>query len=138
LSAPTAGELQGDPTVRHVLDQAWKDSLPDDPARRHEEGGWIYMDIATGEIAVRRQVPGRQASIDLSRPPLLPGSVMVGKFHTHPNPASDGWALGPSRRDLQVDSRHGVPDLIRAEDGVHVSGPESRRGGLDGGPGFPP
>jgi len=138
LSAPTAGELQSDPTVRHALDQAWKDSLPDDSARRHEEGGWIYMDFATGEIAVRRQVAGRQASIDLSRPPLLPGSIVVGKFHTHPNPSSDGWALGPSRRDRQVDARHGVPDLIRAEDGVHVSGPDSRRGGLAGGPGFPP
>lgn len=136
-SAPTAGELQSHPSVRHALEQAWRDSLPNDPARRHEEGGWIYLDTTTGEIAIRRQSAGRQASIDLSRPPLLPGFVVVGKFHTHPNPALEGWATGPSRGDLKVDALHGVPDLIRAEDGVHVSGPDSRRGGLAHGPGFP-
>lgn len=138
LSAPTAGELQSHPLVQRSLEQAWQDSLSDDPARRHEEGGWIYMDTTTGEIAVRRQTAGKQASIDLSRPPLLPGSVVVGKFHTHPNPSLEGWAPGPSRRDMQVDALHGVPDLIRADDGVHVSGPNSRRGGLAHGPGFPP
>ena len=47
------------------------------------------MDIMTGEISVRRQVAGRQASIDLSRPPILPSSVVVGKFHTHPNPSRE-------------------------------------------------
>lgn len=138
LSAPTAAELLRHPVVRRALSLAWEDSEPDDPARRHEEGGWIYMDAAAGEISVRRQTPGRQASIDLSRPPILPGSVVVGKFHTHPNPTSEGWSSGPSRGDLKVDALHGVPDLIRADDGVHVSGPESRRGGLTGGPGFPP
>jgi hypothetical protein len=138
LSAPTAEELQSHPAVQHALEQAWEDSLPEDPARRHEEGGWIYMDTTSGEISIRRQTAGRQASIDLSHPPLLPGSVVVGKFHTHPNPSSEGWAPGPSRRDLQVDALHGVPDLIRADDGVHVSGPDSRRGGLSHGPGFPP
>ncbi|HSS48963.1 MAG TPA: hypothetical protein VLX28_08450, partial [Thermoanaerobaculia bacterium] len=122
-----------DPTVQRALDQAWKDSQPDDPSRRHEEGGWIYMNTTTGEISIRHQMAGRQASIDLSRPPNIPGSVVVGKFHTHPNPSSEGWALGPSRRDLQVDALHGVPDLIRAEDRIHVSGPDSRRGGLVGG-----
>jgi hypothetical protein len=138
LSAPTAAELQDHPMVRDALEQAWRDSLPNDPARRHEEGGWIYMDTTTGEIVVRRQEAGRQASIDLSRPPIFPGSVVVGKFHTHPNPSSEGWAPGPSRGDLKVDALHGVPDLIRADDGVHVSGPSTRRGGLAGGPGFPP
>jgi len=96
------------------------------------------MDIATGEITVRRQSEGRQASIDLSSPSILPGFIIVGKFHTHPNPSSEGWAPGPSRRDLKVDAIHGVPDLIRADNGVYVSGPHTRRGGLAGGPGFPP
>lgn len=96
------------------------------------------MGVTSGEIAVRRQAAGRQASIDLSSPPILPGFIVVGKFHTHPNPTSEGWAPGPSRRDLKVDAIHGVPDLIRADNGVHVSGPDARRGGLSGGPGFPP
>jgi hypothetical protein len=32
----------------------------------------------------------------------------------------------------------GVPCLIRADDGDHTTGPASRRGGLAGGPGYPP
>lgn len=96
------------------------------------------MDMATGDIAIRRQAVGGQASIDLSSPPILPGFIVVGKFHTHPNPSSEGWTPGPSRRDLKVDAIHGVPDLIRADNGVYVSGPDSRRGGPAGGPGFPP
>jgi hypothetical protein len=95
------------------------------------------MNSESGEIAVRRQSAGQQASIDLSRPPILPGFVVVGKFHTHPNPSSEGWHPGPSRGDLKVDVLHGVPDLIRADDGIYVSGPDRRRGGLMGEPGFP-
>jgi hypothetical protein len=135
---PTANELQTNPAVQNAMAQAWQDSLPNDPATRHEEGGWIYMDTTTGAISVRRQTPGQRAGIDLSQPPAVPGSVVVGKFHTHPNPTSEGWDPGPSGQDTTVDARHGVPDLIQADDGVHVSGPNSRRGGLGGGSGFPP
>ncbi len=136
--APTAAELENDPTVHAALEQAWTDSQPNNAANRHEEGGWIYMDTSTGDITVERAPAGAQAGIDLSRPPHVPGSVVVGKFHTHPNPTSEGWDPGPSDPgDVQVDARHGVPDLIRADDGVHHSGPDSRRGGLAGGPGFP-
>jgi len=123
--------------IQRALEEAWWESEPHDPGRRHEEGGWIYMDLATGEIVVRRQASGRQASIDLSQPPLLQGCVVVGKFHTHPNPSGEGWAPGPSRGDLRIDAIHGVPDLIRADDGIHVSGPDCRRGGLAGPGGFP-
>jgi hypothetical protein len=96
------------------------------------------MNLTSGEITVRRQAAGQQASIDLSNPPVLGGFIIVGKFHTHPNPSSEGWTPGPSRRDLRVDAIHGVPDLIRADTGVYVSGPDTRRGGLTGDPGFPP
>ena len=75
--------------------------------------------------------------IDLQNPPIIVGSVVVGKFHTHPNPTAEGWEGGPSASDLQIDALHGVPDLIRADDGVYVSGPNHRRGGLVGDPGFP-
>jgi hypothetical protein len=37
----------------------------------------------------------------------------------------------------RVDALHGVPDLIRADDGIHLSGPDSRRDGLTGDGGFP-
>jgi len=65
------------------------------------------------------------------------GHIVVGVFHTHPNPSGEGWEPGPSEADCYADERDGVPDLIRADNGIHVSGPESRRGGLGGGPGFP-
>ena len=134
---PTASELLGDRTVVQALDQAWTDSRPEDSQQRHEEGGWIYVNISTGEITTRRASPGMQTAIDLNDPPQLDGCVVVGKFHTHPNPTSQGWNPRPSPADTSVDERHGVPDLIRADDGIYLSGPESRRGGLAGDLGYP-
>ena len=125
MEAPGAAELLSHPAVRQALQQAWTDSLADLPDQRLEEGGWIYRDTATGEILAWRASPGATASL------------VVGKFHTHPNPTSEGWEPGPSPADIAVDAIHGVPDLIRADDGVHVSGPDQRRGGLAGAPGYP-
>ena len=135
---PTAAELLSDPVVQAALDQAWLESRPHDAVHRHEEGGWIYMDTTTGQITTRRAVAGIRAEIDLDNPGSVAGAVVVGAFHTHPNPAAEGWVTGPSQSDQIIDARNGVPDLIRAEDGVHVSGPMSRRGGLTGEPGYPP
>jgi len=126
------------PVVQQALDQAWYDSRVDEPLRRHEEGGWIYMDTQTGQLTIERSQIFFSAAIDLSSPPIVNGSVVVGKFHTHPHPTADGWNPGPSSADQAIDARHGVPDLIRADDGIHLSGPLSRRGGPGGGPGFPP
>ena len=134
MQAPTATELLNHPTVRQAIEEAWKDSLPQDANRRHEEGGWIYLD-ASGELVVRRAAAGFQAELSLDNPPEIPGAVLVGIFHTHPNPTAEGWYGGPSEADRRADERDGVPDLIRADDATYVSGPESRRGGLSGGPG---
>ena len=136
--APTATELLADPIVQAALAQAWVDSLPHDPLGRHEEGGWVYMDVATGVISVRRAQRVDEATIYLSNPLLVAGSVVVATFHTHPNPSSEGWNPGPSGSDEISASFLGVPCLIRADDGTHTTGPASRRGGLSGGPGFPP
>lgn len=135
--APTASELLTDSTVMRALEEAWDDSQVDDRRHRHEEGGWIYVQVATGEMMTRRAPVGRQIAIDLTRPPVLVGWVVVGKFHTHPNPSSEGWNPGPSDSDRARDECHGVPDLIRADDGIHLSGPECRRGGLAGERGYP-
>jgi hypothetical protein len=135
--APSAAELAANPVVRDAIEAAWTDSLPGDPALRHEEGGWIYLNPTTNQITVVRAPPGRQAAINLNNPPEVTGSVVVGKFHTHPNPTAEGWDPGPSAGDTMVDAIHGVPDLIRADDGVHHSGPDRRRGGLTGNPGYP-
>lgn len=135
--APTAAELQANTVVQAALTAAWTDSLPDDPAQRHEEGGWIYQNLTTGEIEIRRAARGQQSVINLANPPELAGFVVVGKFHTHPNPTAEGWDPGPSPRDVHVDAIHGVPDLIQSDSGVFHSGPDRRRGGLGGNPGYP-
>src|SRR5436190_1137048 len=96
---PTADELLADRTVLQELADAWHDSVPRDPISRHEEGGWIYMDTSTGQVATRRAPHGSTAQIDLGGPPLLRGCVVVGTFHTHPNPSSQGWRPGPSTTD---------------------------------------
>jgi hypothetical protein len=135
--APSAAELEANPVVRDAIEAAWVDSLHDDPALRHEEGGWVYRDPTTNQTTVVRARPGRQAAIDLNNPPEIVGAVVVGKFHTHPNPTAEGWDPGPSAGDTMVDAIHGVPDLIRADDGIYYSGPDRRRGGMTGNPGYP-
>ena len=135
---PTAAELQSNPVVQRAMEQAWNDSQPNDATHRHEEGGWIYMDTATGAISVRRTPAGSRAGLSFANPPEVPGSTVVGTFHTHPNPTSEGWEPGPSETDIQNSANTGVPWLIRADDGTHTTGPDSRRGGLGGGAGFPP
>jgi hypothetical protein len=138
MPAPTAADLLCETVVQQALEQAWNDSLPEDPDRRHEEGGWIYMEITSAVVVVRRAAAGAQATLDLSAPPAVPGAVVVATFHTHPNPSGEGWEPGPSAADTQSAWLFGVPCLIRADDGVHTTGPASRRGGLTGGPGYPP
>jgi hypothetical protein len=95
------------------------------------------MNAASGTIAVRRAPAGAQASLDLSSPPVVTGSVVVATFHTHPNPSADGWEAGPSAADTQSAWLLGVPCIIRADDGTHTTGPPSRRGGLTGDSGYP-
>jgi hypothetical protein len=137
MQAPTAADLIYDLVVQQALEQAWNDSLPGDPDQRHEEGGWIYMDNTTGIVVVRRAPAGAQTTLDLSTPPVVPDGV-VATFHTHPNPSAEEWEPGPSAADTQSAWLFSVPCLIRADDGIHTTGPASRRGGLTGGPGYPP
>jgi hypothetical protein len=134
---PTVSDLLAHPNVIQALAEAWTDSEVEDPANRHEEGGWVYLDLSTGDILTRRASRGTRSRLSLTNPPLLSNHVIVGTFHTHPNPASEGWLIGPSSQDEQAATYSGVPWLIRAEDGVHWTGPASRRDGLAGGPGFP-
>jgi hypothetical protein len=136
-AAPTVAEMASNAAVLAALDGAWADSALGDPLTRHEEGGWIYFDPATATYHVRRAAAGGTADLDLADPPLIPGAFVVGTFHTHPNPASEGWQTGPSDSDTNSAWLLGVPCIIRAEDGVHTTGPDSRRGGLSGNPGFP-
>jgi hypothetical protein len=135
--APTAIELANDPVVRTEIELAWTDSDVIDASARHEEGGWIYLDTTTGALTTRRAETGGQANLTLGDPPVVDGAIVVGTFHTHPNPSAEGWNPGPSLVDEEFHQEAGVPGLIRADDGIHATGPESRRGGLAGDPGFP-
>lgn len=137
VQAPIVTELLNDSTILQALEQAWVDSLPADAAQRHEEGGWIYSDVNTGATSVKRALAGTQATLDLTSPPILVGSVVVATFHTHPNPSAEGWYSGPSIDDTRSAWILGVPCLIRADDGIYTTGPDSRRGGLHGQPGYP-
>jgi hypothetical protein len=138
MQAPTAAELLNEPVVQQALDDAWQDSLPADPARRHEEGGWIFMNPTTREVLSCRAPAGEQSLLDVSAPPVVAGAVVVATFHTHPNPSAEGWDPGPSSADTQSAWIFGVPCLIRADDGIYTTGPISRRGGLGSGLGYPP
>lgn len=138
MLAPTIAQLLNEPIVVQALEDAWQDSMSNDPAFRHEEGGWIYAANATGDLVVRRARAGQGSMIDLNLPPIVTGAVVVATFHTHPNPSADGWDPGPSPGDTQSALILGVPCLIRADNGVQSTGPNSRRGGMAGGPGFPP
>lgn len=138
MAAPTITELLNNAIVQRALDEAWTDSLPNDPNQRHEEGGWIFLDTLTGEILARQAPSGGQTDLDLAGPPVIQGAVVVATFHTHPNPKAEGWDPGPSPGDTQSAWILGVPCIIKAEDGIYTTGPDVRRGGLAGGPGFPP
>ena len=70
--APTAAELLANTEVLGALAAAWADSLVDDPINRHEEGGWIYLDLSTGEIQTRRAPRGTRSRLSLADPPCYP------------------------------------------------------------------
>jgi hypothetical protein len=88
------------------MKKAWDDSQANDPANRHEEGGYIVKN-ADGSFGVERWPRGAGASIT---PPArgadgkYNGKEVVGEFHTHPNPNVDEngrhWKEGPSPGDL--------------------------------------
>jgi hypothetical protein len=137
MQAPSADELLKEVKLLAALEEAWNDSVANDPQRRHEEGGWIYFNATSGDLEIRRATPGSKAAIDLNDPPVVAGAVVVATFHTHPNPSAEGWNPGPSPGDTRSAWILGVPCIIRAEDGIHTTGPERRRGGLSSGPGFP-
>lgn len=135
--APTVDEIVAASIFAAELEAAWVDSLPADPARRHEEGGWVYYSATEPLFRVIRAGSGGRAFLDLDEPPELNGYFVVATYHTHPNPASEGWGTGPSHADTESAHILGVPCIIRAEDGIHTTGPPARRGGLTGNAGFP-
>ena len=137
MDAPTADELRSHPVVVAAFAAAWADSFPDDPALRHEEGGYIYMNPTTGAVVIRRALPGRRNSLNLSVPPVVAGAYLVATYHSHPEHSSYDVLSEPSPQDRVIAAESGVPWLVVSHDGVFWTGPERRVGGLSGDPGYP-
>jgi hypothetical protein len=135
--APSASELQANPVVQAAFAAAWADSFPDDPPLRHEEGGYVYFNPATGECVVRRALPGKSDSIDLSYPPIVEDAVLVATYHTHPHPPDHIWMAEPSGIDWRLATESGVPWFVITHVGEFAIGPERRTGGVTGPPGYP-
>ncbi|MDA0700112.1 MAG: DUF4157 domain-containing protein, partial [bacterium] len=104
---------------------------PGDLKSRHEEGGWIYQNIVTNAVSVIT-TKGDQASVDLGGAPEIGDSIVVGYFHTHPNPSKEPdengvqWVSGPSPADLALTAMWEVPAFIMADVGVIAYGPGGR------------
>lgn len=133
-SAPSAGTMLGNATVRSAMNAAFTASSPaitlpphnpaepvgpcnppagtPPPASVHEEGGWIYLNLITGNLDTRRAAAGGQAAINLGGPPDVADSVVVGTFHTHPNVGPCWGAVFPSGTDTNSANGTGVPWLI--------------------------
>ncbi len=134
---PTGNELLGDRTVRGTMGAAWTASTPgitrwDTPSpgsplaatcnpvpgtpapAAHEEGGWVYLNLLTGDLSTRRAAAGGQAGINVNvGAPTVADSVMVATFHTHPNVGACWGAVTPSGADTRNANDRGVPNLIR-------------------------
>ncbi len=74
----------------------------DSPGPSDTGGAWNYAAAA-----------GRQPEVNVADPAHVSGHIVVGVFHTRPNPSQEGWELGPSEADRYADDRDGVRDLIR-------------------------
>ena len=92
---PNFNDLLANKDIDKEVRKAWLASNASDKPNKgqHEEGGWVYLNLMTGALIVKRKAAGAQAGIDLSNPPAETDSVVIAKFHTHPNlgPRLDPW-----------------------------------------------
>lgn len=137
MDALSAADLRVHPLVVTAFAAAWADSFADDPKLRHEEGGWIYQHATSGEVVIRRTLPGLRNRILLSCPPPVADYFLVATYHTHPNPTAQGWLPDPSPDDYYNGDVTGVPWFIISDRGVTWTGPDRREGGLKGPACFP-
>jgi hypothetical protein len=94
-----------DPTIIAEISRAWQESQTDDPAARHEEGGYVVLnpDLSYGVERWRRGGQFRIVPPSLDVNGCYNGRVVVAAFHTHPNPSVDEtgreWEQGPTESD---------------------------------------
>jgi len=133
---PDVGQLAGNAAVQDAIARAWAASfLPNGAVI--EQGGWVYWNPKSGDIQTRLATGGDQSSLEaLGNPELIPGWIVVGTFHTHPNPLSAGFKIEPSSSDRWFGFLRGVPGLVATEYGLYSFGPPTRPGDKWQ-PGFP-
>ena len=141
---PTPPDVDALAANRHVKDafrQAWRRTLEQHAKLKvfQEFGGWIWAD-AQNPASIRIQPAPDQRSkpfkasskhpgaINLEDPEhvgnLPPeGFVVVGNYHTHPDPDGDQQ---PSRADFRNAWGRGVPGFVISLAGVLAYGPEQR------------
>jgi hypothetical protein len=162
--APSGNKMRLNATVRAAMRAAWTDSDPavtrwptpdatnalapqcdpvvgSPPTTAHEEGGFIYLNLITGNLTTRRVAAGGQAALPLSNPVMVANSIVVGGFHTHPNVGNCWGAPFFSGADITWSSTNGVPLLMIgafpgvADTSFHATG--STRNHLAGTRGLP-
>ncbi len=108
IPGPGHGPLGEDPRkgalrekkVREAMKKAWDDSKAGDPAKRHEEAGWIVQnddgsyDVIPISSGGKDSVGGYDQIVDGK----INGKRVVGRYHTHPNPPPE-YEQGPSPAD---------------------------------------
>ena len=121
-------DLLDDPIIKAALAQAWRDSTPESPKARHEEGGYIVQN-ADGTTMVILWPAGEGSAI---LPPMMRpegwynGFRVLATFHTHPNPPMDEvgqeWEQGPGIADQRWHSRRKMRGFVIAQDHVYEIG----------------
>ena len=111
-------DLLSDPAILVEIRRAWRESEADDPAIRHEEGGYIVLN-ADLSYGVERWPRGERSRIV---PPSLDidnrygGKEVVAAFHTHPNPPVDKagreWEQGPGEGDRRWHARRKLRGIV--------------------------
>jgi hypothetical protein len=107
------------------LIRAWRESEPENPQNRHEEGGYVIVTVDALHD-VKRWPRGEQSGI---LPPALDangrynGLLVAAAFHTHPNPPVDEdgqeWLQAPSTADRRWHRVHRLPGIVISRDYVY-------------------
>jgi len=126
--APTGKELSENSVVKSACDTAWAASNSDakNPNDWRENGGYIFMNLISGEISISTVPPGNWGRLDLPSPDLktIPANtIVVGIFHTHPNPDAPQVC---EDHDIDKSKVDGVPDVVRGPKGPFPCGVERR------------
>jgi len=136
--SPTGKQLTEDAVVKSACEAAWADSNVNasNPNDWRENGGYIFMNLVSGQVSTARVPSGNWGGLNLPGPEIkdIPDdSIVVGVFHTHPNPDGAGTC---EDHDVQKSKIDGVPDVVRGAKGPFPCGVE-RRLHLAGSRGYP-